>query len=253
LNIYQITVILPVYNSQNFISETLNSLLTQSYSNFKVILINDGSNDSTGSILEKIKDPRVNYINLKKNMGVAFCRNLGVRKSKSKYVCFLDSDDLFKKKKLEDQIFFMEENNLDLSYTSYDLIDINSNFLKKIKVKEINNFEDFIKNTSIATSTLLIKRSLIGTTKFNKKAFGFDDYLFKCHLLKKDPKIALVKKILTSYRIGKKSLSSNVFRNFIWLWKINRKFNKLNFFKNLTCLICVSLNSLYKNKFMKFF
>lgn len=248
-----VSIIIPVFNTEAHIDQTIDCLLRQNYQNFEVIIINDCSEDNTLFKINKIKDPRFKIINLKKNKGVAFCRNLGMRKSSGKYISFLDSDDLFKPTKLNDQISFMEKLNLDFSYTKYDIINSSGSVIKKVRLRRVNNFENFVKNTSIATSTMMMKKDIIKTTKFDKRAFGFDDYLFKCKILKKIIRVDLLESTLSSYRIRKKSLSSNSFRNFVWVWKINKKFNNFNFIYNLYCLLNISLNSLRKYRFMKFF
>ena len=98
-------------------------------------------------------------------MGSAFARNLGLRRTNSKYVCFLDSDDVWKKNKLLNQINFMTELNLDFSYTFYETIDEYGSPIGKVAMSDLNNFNKFIRNTSISTSSMMVKRSYLKQLK----------------------------------------------------------------------------------------
>ena len=128
---YFVDVILPNYNKEFFLEETINSVLNQSYNNWKLLIIDDCSIDNSKKIIQKFaKNEKIKVIYLKKNKGVSFTRNLGIRLSNSKYISFLDSDDLWTPNKLKDQISFMEKNNYDFTYTDY------TPFFEKNKKKE---------------------------------------------------------------------------------------------------------------------
>ena len=242
-----ISIIIPIYNSEKYIEETINSINEQTYKNFKVYIINDFSNDNSLKILNNIKKNNIFIYNLKKNMGPAFCRNLGLRKSNSQYICFLDSDDLWHKNKLEKQINFMKKYNLNFSYTDYKTFEIINNIKREIKVPNKFNFNTFVKNTSIATSSIMVTRELINCTKFKKKGYGFDDYIFKCDMLKKkDIKNLGLSEYLTFYRIRPNSISSKALRNFYWIWRINSDYHRFGFFKNVYLILNISFNSIIK-------
>ena len=123
-------------------------------------------------------------------------------------------------------------------------------FLKNIKIKPPYklSFSSFIKNTSIGTSTMIVKRKIIKNIKFTNTKIC-EDYFFKCKILKKIKFAHGLNKYLTRYRIRKNSLQSNKFKNFYWIWKINREYNHLNFFQNLNSLFFISINSIRKYGF----
>jgi len=179
---------------------------------------------------------------MNKNRGAGFCRNYAVKNSKSPYLAFIDSDDIWKKDKLKKQIFFMKKNNYSFSYTNYETFG-----LKKRKIDNPSrlSYTSFLRNTSIATSTMVIKRKKLGNIKFTNTKIC-EDYYFKCRLLKKTKFAYCLNQYLTKYRIRKNSLQSNNFKNLYWIWKINREFNKLNFFSNFASLLNISINSLKK-------
>ena len=108
----KIDIILPNYNSSLFITETINSVLNQSYKNWKLIIVDDCSDRKTVNILKKItSNKKIKVFWQKKNRGAGFCRNYAIKKSNSPFVAFIDSDDIWKKNKLENQINFMKKNN----------------------------------------------------------------------------------------------------------------------------------------------
>ena len=160
-----IDIILPNFNSSKFLNQTLKSILEQTYKNWRLVIIDDCSDLKTINILKKyIKDKRIKIFWLKKNKGAGFCRNYAIKKTKSPYIAFIDSDDIWKKNKLKNQINFMTKNNYSFTYTYYETFGER----KKIIIPPLKfNFLSFIHNTSIATSTMMIKRSEIKNIKQN--------------------------------------------------------------------------------------
>ena len=97
-----IDIILPNFNSSKFLNQTLKSILEQTYKNWRLVIIDDCSDLKTINILKKyIKDKRIKIFWLKKNKGAGFCRNYAIKKTKSPYIAFIDSDDIWKKNKLK--------------------------------------------------------------------------------------------------------------------------------------------------------
>ncbi len=239
----EVSIILPNYNSSKFIDNTIKSILNQSFTNWKLIIIDDCSNERTKKILKKyLTYKKIKIFWLKKNRGAGYCRNFAIKKSSSKYLAFIDSDDIWKRNKLRNQLNFMRENNYLFTYTNYET------FGKKKKVISAprkSNFFDFIHNTSICTSTMIIKRHIAQSVKFTNTKIC-EDYFYKCKILKKTKFAYCLNQILTKYQIRNNSLQDNYFKNFYWIWNINKNYNKLNFLKNLKSLFFISLNSLKK-------
>ena len=204
--------------------------------------------DATTSV-KKLTIPR-KIIWLKKNKGVGVCRNLAIRNSNAKYIAFIDSDDIWEKEKLSRQLNFMVKNKYYFTYTNYNSFkyDKKNINLKEIKPAKYFTFEKFTRNTSIATSTMIIKKSSIGYTKFSNTKIC-EDYFFKCQILKKVHYAYCLSKNLVKYRLRKNSLQSNKIRNLYWIWYINKNYNKLSFFDNLISVLYISINSLKKYGF----
>ena len=239
-----VDIILPNYNSKKTINFTVNSIINQTFKNWKLFIIDDGSDIETKKILKKFeKNKKINIFYLKKNYGAGYCRNFALKKTKSDYLAFIDSDDIWKKNKLKEQLQFMIKNNYFFSYTYYNVI--NKNIKKKIFTPKIFNYRSFLQNTSIATSCMIVKNFKDKKIKFLETS-SCDDYYFKCALLKKYKNAYCYPKFLTNYKIRSNSVQSNRYRNIFWVWKINKIYNKLNFIQNSLSIINISFNSLKK-------
>ena len=120
----------------------------------------------------------------------------------------------------------MQKNNYDFTYTNYKTFGLKK---KKVVPPKKLSFKSFIKNTSIATSTMVVSRKISKGLKFTNTKIC-EDYFYKCQILKRTNFAYCLDKYLTEYRIRKNSLQSNSFKNIYWIWFINKKYNKLNFF-----------------------
>jgi glycosyltransferase involved in cell wall biosynthesis len=247
----KVEIVLPNYNSEAYLDETINSVINQTFKNWRLTIVDGNSNDETQRILQNyIQHPNINVIRLKKNKRAGFCRNLAIRSSNSDYVAFIDSDDIWDREKLSKQLNFMIKNNYHFTYTNYLPFKSGKKRqdLKEIKPENIFTYEKFIRNTSIATSTMIIKKSFIGNVKFSNTKIC-EDYFFKCEILKKVTYAYCLPKNLMRYRVRKDSLQSNKIRNLYWIWYINKNYNKMNFLNNLLSIFFISINSIKKYGF----
>ena len=157
-------IILPVYNSKDFILDTLNSIIHQTYKNWRLVLIDDNSNDGTSELItdfinNKINKKKIVVIKNNKNKGQAYSRNLALKYCNSEYVAFIDSDDLWEKNKLKKQIKYMIDYGYSFTYSDYKTL--KKNKIKIIKTPIFFDYKSFIKNTSIATSTMILKKNIL--------------------------------------------------------------------------------------------
>ncbi len=243
-----IDIIMPNYNKAEFISEAVDSVVKQSYKNWYLYIIDGGSTDLSLQKLSKFsKIKNIRIISFKRNKGPGFSRNYGMRISNSKYISFLDSDDGWSSDKLEKQLNLMRKNQYNFTYTDYTPFFQNKGkkiFKPKTNLKSNLNFSEFIKNTSINTSTMIIERSIVKTHKFKK--VKLEDYLFKCDILKNNITAHKYNESLAFYRILKVSRSSQKIKNVRSVWQINKKYNKLNFIQNLISVFSIAINSIKK-------
>lgn len=203
-----------MYNSELFISDTINSVISQTHKNWELILIDDCSQDKTLKIVQPFLDkyPNINLIKNNKNSGTAISRNKGINIAKGSFIAFLDADDLWKPEKLNKQISFMKTNGCDVCFSSYELIDEQGKTINK-KVKALN----------VLTYSKLLKSNYVGnlTGIYNTKTLGKiispnlrkrQDWLLwlKALEISKKPALGLAES-LAYYRIRENSISSNKF------------------------------------------
>lgn len=118
-----VSIIMPSYNTAEYIGESIQSVIEQTYTNWELIIVDDCSTDRTDEVVKGVQDERLRYLKNEHNSGAAISRNKALREARGRWIAFLDSDDLWHPEKLEKQIRFMEENGYSFSYTNYSEID----------------------------------------------------------------------------------------------------------------------------------
>ena len=241
-----IDIIIPNYNKAKYLNQCLDSILSQTYKNWKIYLVDDNSHDDSTKILKKYENiDNINFFLLKENKGPAFCRNYAIDKSSSEFIAFMDSDDFWPKDKLKKQINEMLKNDYNFTFTDYNFfLNDNEEKIKTVKMPLFLDYKNFILKSSMSTSSIIISRNSLGNVKF--KNVDQEDYLFKCDLLKKGETAFNSKDTFVYYRINKNNRSANKLKNLVSLWQINKIHNQLNFFTNLKSLFFISINSLKK-------
>lgn len=122
-----VSVVMPVFNDEEFIEDTISSVLNQTYTNLELIIVEDCSKDNSLKLIKSFTDKRIRLFQNETNKGAAYSRNFALKQAKGDYVAFLDGDDLWEKNKLEKQLDFMISNKYDFSYTNYEVIDDSGN------------------------------------------------------------------------------------------------------------------------------
>lgn len=157
----KVSVVCPMYNCEKFALKTVHSVLSQSYSNVELIIVDDCSKDKTVEIIRQINDERIRLLINEKNSGAAFSRNVALKVATGDYIAFLDGDDIWLPGKLEKQVSYMEENNYDFTYTDYELIDENDNRLMVFyDGPDRVNYKKFLRIDYIGTSTVIYKKDI---------------------------------------------------------------------------------------------
>lgn len=208
-----VSVIMPSWNTSNFIAESIQSVIDQTYENWELIIVDDCSTDNTDEVVARFTDKRIRYFKNEKNSGAALSRNRGLREARGEWIAFLDSDDLWSPKKLEYQISFMNEHGYTLSYTEYEKIDEESKPLQiyvtgpeKVNKHKMYNY-DYIGQLTMMYSAKEFGLIQIKDIKKN------NDYAIRLQLYKKSDTCAyLLKENLAKYRVRKVSISHDKFR-----------------------------------------
>lgn len=245
-----VSIITPAYNCEKYISKSIDSVLNQTYKKWEMIIVNDKSLDNTQSIVEYYCeiDSRIKLINQKENLGVALARNAGLRVAHGRYIAFLDSDDCWKKDKLERQLDFMRENNAAFSYTSYELIDEEGkNLGKYIRSKPIITFSELIKNTLIGCLTVVIDKRETGSFEMPNIKHT-EDTMTWYEILSRGFIAYGMSDILAEYRISSGSMTSNKIKAAKLQWLTYRNYCKFSFIKSTYYFCWYAYNALRKTK-----
>lgn len=231
-----VSIIVPVFNGEKFINDTIKTVQEQTYQNWELLLVNDCSTDKSKEIIEKQikKDDRIKLITLERNSGAAIARNTGIEKAKGKYIAFLDADDIWDKEKLEKQINFIKKGNYTFVYTGYEFADEEGNKTGKIvKVPESLTYKEALKNTTIFTSTVIFNVEILGkeSIKMPNVRRGQDTATW-WKVLKTGVIAYGLNKNLSLYRRSSDTLSSNKIKALKRTWNLYRNVEKLSFIKS---------------------
>ena len=203
-----VSVIMPAYNCGRYIKESILSVLSQTYKNFELIIVNDFSNDETGSIVESFKDKRIVFINNKKNEGAAFCRNKALKMAKGEYIAFLDGDDIWDKRKLEKQLNFMISNNCCFSYTNFISFSDNDEKKHLVSGPRVVTHKMFLRSDYIGCLTAMFKREIYPDLHISNDIKKRNDYALWL-LLSQKTNCYLLNETLAWYRNNGDGLSKN--------------------------------------------
>ena len=242
-----VSVIIPYYRKKQYISRALKSVTNQTYKKLEIIIIYDDSNKSDLKFIEHIssKDKRIKIFVNKKNLGAGLSRNVGIKKSKGKYIAFLDADDLWYRNKTDHQIKYMIKKGISFSHTSYSIINKQNIVISKRYAKDFLSFKDLIKSCDIGLSTVMIKKSHLFTNKFpNLKTT--EDFVLWLKLLSKNVKIYGIDKNLVLWSKIENSLSSSLIQKLVDGFKVYNHYMKFNFLKSFYYLVLLSFNYLKK-------
>ena len=243
-----VSIIIPYRKKRNFISNSIKSVLNQTYQNFELIIIYDDENENDLNFINEFqkKDNRISIIKNIKQIGAGESRNLGINYSKGEFIAFLDADDTWQNDKLMKQISFMKFNNYDVTHTSYSIVDENHNVIGKRIARNFLELKDLLKSCDIGTSTVIIKKNLINNEVKFASLKTKEDFVLWLKLLKKNIKIYGLNEILTFWTKSDKSLSSSTPQKIIDGFRVYNKYMNFNYLKSIYYLFCLGINFLFK-------
>jgi len=159
-----VSVVMPVYNGEAFISESIRSVMQQSFQDWELIVVDDASADASVDFVQAIcaEDERIRLIQLQQNSGAAVARNTAIESARGRYIAFLDSDDLWLPHKLERQLAFMQEIGAAFSYSAYERIDEMGRCLTLIGVPESLQYKQLLQTNYVGCSTAIYDTSSVG-------------------------------------------------------------------------------------------
>ncbi|CAM4245064.1 glycosyltransferase family 2 protein [Listeria booriae] len=243
----QVSVIMPCYNAENIIAESIESVLSQTHQDLQLIIIDDCSTDKTvARVMPYLQDQRILLIQLPQNSGVATARNIGMQYGTGRFIAFLDSDDIWMTEKIATQVDAAETQDVPLVYSAYHTFQENTeSIIKTVHVPDSIDYQGLLRNTIIGCLTVLVDREKTGDFAMPNIPGGEDTATW-LGILKENGAAYGINQPLAYYRVTSTSLSGNKWRMARRTWQMYRETQDLSFFTT-----CICFSSYIKNAISK--
>lgn len=242
-----VSVVMPAYNVEKYIGEAIQSVISQSYTNWQLLVIDDCSTDRTAEIAEKFEklDKRIRVLRNSQNMGVAKTRNRGFDLVQGEWVALLDSDDRWHKEKLEKQLTMADNSYADIIYCSYALTDENGKHLSDYKIPRTTTYNEMLKECVLSCSTVLLHRGILASHHFLYDCYH-EDYAFWLELLRAGYRAEACCDVLADYRIVNGSRSRNKLKSAKNRWIVYRRVEKLSLVRSIRAFMTYAFRGVMK-------
>lgn len=251
MNKPKISIITPCYNAELTISQTILSIINQTFTEWEMIVVDDGSSDRSVNLIKEftINESRIRYMKTNLPSGSpSLPRNIGIENATGKYIAFLDADDVWMPDKLQKEIDFLERNGYDLIYSYYEKMDWEGKRANRIiKTREKTTYEDLLKSNSIPCLTSIIRKDIIGSTRF--KQIPQEDFCFWLDILKKGYTAYNLCEVTALYREAKTSRSANKLDMFKGYWNVIRNHQNIGLIRS--CFYMITYTILGFAKYIK--
>lgn len=243
-----ISIITPAYNCKNTIAETYDSIKAQTFSHWEWIVIEDHSTDDSFEYIKDLvsNDSKVVLLQTTKNSGAAVARNVGINAAKGRFIAFLDADDLWLENKLEEQMDFMISNDYGLTYTDYYLLYKNKNMKKFILKKDYASYKSLLKKNDIGCLTVMFDTDKVGKILMPLDCEKREDYGAWLDATRNGLIARRLNKLLSIYRIGESSVSSNKIKMVKYQYRVYRRHEHFGPFKSAWLVFVCALNKMFK-------
>jgi teichuronic acid biosynthesis glycosyltransferase TuaG len=249
------TIITPIYNAEDFLADSLDSILNQSYQDWEAILINDNSTDGSLEIAQRFTqlDSRFKIINQSESGGAAKARNSGIEAAKGRFIAFLDSDDIWLPEKLNEQISFMKSNDIDFSFTAYNFISEKGVLGDFVTVPNEVSYKTLLRGNIIACLTAVYDTKKLGKV-YMPDILKRQDFALWLKITKTGVNAVGINESFAHYRLRTGSLSSTKFNTMMHTWGVYRnveKFSVLSSFLYISSHLAAAIKKRIKNKLRK--
>lgn len=247
-----VSVIMPVYNSEDTLCESIESVLKQSYDNWELIITDDNSTDSSCQILKdySTKDSRIKIHFFNQNLGAGVARNNSIKHAMGRFIAFLDSDDFWPDNKLHEQINFMLQNKIALCYTPYKKINIYGEVTGSVNPPQKVNYKQLLKSNVIGCLTAIYDTHGIGKIYMPEIRKRQDMGLW-LNILQKIDSAYCLNTTYAFYREREKSLSSNKISILKWQWSFYHDYLKFGILRSSYYFCCYAYYAVIKHYFRK--
>lgn len=251
----KVSIITPTYNSEKYISETIESVISQTYKEWEMLIVDDCSSDSTCEIISKYieSDSRIKLVKLEKNSGAAIARNEALNKATGRFIAYLDADDIWFSDKLSKQVEFMIKEKSGFSCTSYNVIsDDGEDLKKKITMKKELDYTGFLINNLIQTVGVMVDLEIVDKHRLVMPNMRRrQDAATWLQVLKSGVNCKGIEESLAYYRRATGSLSSNKFKAVKGVWYLYREVEKLPLGFACYCFCRYAFLAVWKRVYLK--
>lgn len=234
-----VSVIIPSYNTSDTLKYAIESIINQTYDSFEILITDDNSKQEHYSSLVTLANQysQVKLFRLEENSGPAVARNRSIRQAEGRFIAFLDADDLWEPTKLEEQVKFMLENDIALSYTSYSTVDEQGHNLGRlVQCPSKVSYHKMLKNNYIGCLTAMYDREKLGKI-YMPEIKKRQDWALWLSILKTTPYALGIQKPLAKYRVRENSVSRNKFNLIKYNWKIYNEVEGFSAIKSMFYMI----------------
>ena len=244
-----VSVIMPAYNAEKYIGEAVASVRAQTYENWELLILDDGSADRTAEIAERCaqQDARIRVLRNPENMGVARTRNRGFDLAQGEWIALLDSDDRWREQKLEKQLALAACSGAELLYTSYALFTDAEREMTAYRVPPTTDYRHLLSENVIGCSTVLLHRSLPERFRFREDVFH-EDYALWLAILRSGGSAAGCTEVLTDWRVSEQSRSFDKRAAAKNRWRIYRDVERLSLPRSARAFFAYALHGVRKHR-----
>ena len=244
-----VSVILPAYNSEQFLVEAIESVISQTYTDWELLILDDASPDDSGKIAKSYAkvDPRIRLLENAENMGVAKTRNRGVANARGIWIAFLDSDDIWHSEKLELQLERAAQTGAQIIYSSYAMVSEDLTNKKVYMVPSTIDYAGMLRENVIGCSTVLAAANLMKEHPFPTDIYH-EDYALWLNLLRVGASVAGCTQVLVDWRVTHAGRSFNKRIAAKHRWNIYRKAERLPFMKSARVFCIYAIRGIAKHK-----
>lgn len=229
-----VSIITPSYNSETFIGKTIESVLSQTYQEWEMIIVDDHSCDNSVEYIKSLikEDERIKLLTLKQNVGAAEARNRALEIANGKYIAFLDSDDIWLPNKLEQQLNFMQKNDYAFTFTAYiPFSEDGTQEYSSIHAPKEIDYNEYCKNTIIGCLTVMIDKTKVGDFRMKNIRSSHDMALW-LEIMKRGYKAYGLDEVLGKYRLVSNSNTAKKYKAIQDVWKVYREIENLSLIKS---------------------
>lgn len=245
-----VSVIMPVHNAETFLNQSIQSVLSQTYQNWELLVVDDCSSDNSALLIHQFEatDQRIKYLKTEEPSGSpTLPRNIGIANARGRYIAFLDSDDMWLPNKLKEQLSLFKNKDTAIVFSNYEKITEEGERNQRFVIApESTNYKHLLCGNVIGCLTAVYDTKKVGKMYFEK--ISHEDYILWLAILKKGFTGKNTGTVNALYRVRTQSVSSNKWKALSWQWNIYVKVEKVGYIKAIYYFMNYALKAYKKSK-----